>query len=203
MIATTDLYGEALAVPAIVHSPPTAQRALAIGPGASSLLTAASRYPFAELVYLGDDAPQALRSPSRPDRRLRIIPGMLDLPRDWYSDVTSVAVTGTPDAPLNLARRLSSKDTVVVIAIDKAPTGADVRKRLLKLWRFAIPYREHLPEPQIYFLCSDVPLSLKRPLPSWTKRLNDGYMTSLFRLGKDELSALSSPASVPNLKGPA
>jgi len=207
VIAAADLFGEALAVPAIVHTQASTQRALAIGPAASSLLTAASRYPFAELVYLGDDAPKSLRSPSRPDRRLRILPGIMDLPRDWYADVVAVATPGTPDASLNLARRLSSNTTVGVVALDKPQAGGELRKRLQSLWRWVVPYREHLPEPQVFFLVSDAPLSVKRPIPSWTRRLTEGYLSSLFRFGKDESAALSlnTPVvpTVSNLKGPS
>ncbi len=204
MISAADLFGEVLAVPPIVYTAATAQRALAIGPAASALLTAASRYPFAELVYLGDDAPQTLRAPSRPDRRLRILPGMMDLPRDWYADVLAVTTPGLPDTSLNVARRLSSRETVGVIAVDKPQNGADLRRRLQKLWRFVMPYREHVPEAQVFFLVSDAPLAVKRPLPSWTKRLSDTYLPSLFRLGKDETIALMPGVAptITNLKGP-
>ncbi len=206
-----DLFGEALAIPAIVHSAPTSQRALAIGPAAASLLTAASRYPFTELVYIGEDAPQELRSPVRPDRRLRIIPGMLDLPREWFADIIAVASPGLSESALNTARRLSGKDTVTVVAVDKTQSMAELRKRLMKLWRSVAPYREHIPEAQYFFLVSDMQLSAKRPVPVWTKRLNEAYMPSMFRLGKDELALFAPPQqpqpnlipTVANLKGKA
>jgi hypothetical protein len=201
------MFAEAFAVPPVIHAVAGAQRALAIGPAAASLLTVASRYPYTELVYLGEDAPSQLRSPVRADKRVRIVHGTRDLPRDWYADVIGIAVPGTPESALSAARQLAGPTTVVVVAADRAQAAPALRRMLQSLWKSVAPYREYLPDRQLFFLASDLQLSTKRPIPAWTRRLNEPYMLSMFRFPKDEYSALYSPApvvpTVSNLKGPS
>lgn len=190
--ATTpaDVFGEAFGVVPVIHTPATAQRALAIGAPAASLLQVAARYPFTELVYLGDDAPQAIRQPLRPDRRMRVISSTRELPADWRADVIAIAVPGLPDSVVAAARQLSGPETVVAIAVDRFGAGPIAKRLIERSWRTVIPYREWLPEPQLYLLASDQPLTRRRPVPGWTRRLSEGYLPALFRFPKDEYSAL-------------
>jgi len=189
------VFDEALAVPAIVHSPVASTKALAIGKAAAALLVTAARYPFRELVYLGDDAPAGLQQGLRSSARVQIVPSARDLPRGWQADVIAVASPGLPDSVLLTARQLAHPGTVVVIAVDRYSAGGVAKRALAKLWRTVTPYREVLPtqtEPQLFLLASDLPISLKRPVPGWTRRVSDGYLPAMFRFPKDEYTALHS-----------
>ena len=186
-------FDESFAVPAILHTPVEAQRVLAIGPAAVPLLNVARRYPsFRELVYLGEDAPAALRGP-KPDSRVRSVTSTRDLPRDWVADVIGVAVQGMPESVLTAAKQLSGPQTVVVVAVDRYAAGPTVKRLVERLWGTVIPYRDHVPNEQLYLLASDMGMKRHRPMPGWTERLSEGYLTALFRFPKNDQAALFSP----------
>lgn len=197
-VSQAEMFGEAFGVVPIVHTPPNAQKALAIGNAASALLFVAGRYPFTDLVYAGDDAPASIRQPTKADKRLRVLAKITDLPSDWKADVIAIAAPGLPDATVAEARKHADSGTVVVIAVDRYSAGGVAKRLLEKYWRVVVPYREFLPTPQLYFLASDTQLSRKRPVPGWTRRLSEGYMPALFRFPKDEHAALySTGARIP------
>lgn len=207
MIATpvspAEVFAEALGVVPVVHTPASAKRALAIGPPAVAVLSAAGRYPFMELVYLGEDAPAAVRQPRQADKRLRAVNSILDLPADWKADVIAIAVPGIPDEVLSAARRSSHAATVVAVAVDRYASGPAAKRQLERHWRTVIPYREHLPAAQLYLLASDTTVRRERPIPSWTRRLSEGYIPAMFRFPKDEHVALNGPGTPPSRPTPA
>jgi hypothetical protein len=187
MGAATDAFNELMGVVAISHVAPTALRAAAIGqPAAAAVLGTAARYPFAELVTVGSDSPVL----AKPDRRLRAISSPRDLPPDWKADVIGVAVPGLPDAALAAARAMSCSNTVVVVAVDRYDAGPAAKRLLDRHWRVVIPYHDYLPEPHLFLLASDSPISRKRPIPAWTRRLSEGYLPALFRFPKNEYGPL-------------
>lgn len=195
---SADIFAEALGVVALVHTPTVATRALAIGPTASAVLAAASHYPFSELVYLGDDAPAQLRKPSRTRKSFaHIVSGVKDLPTNWVADVIGVAVPGLPDNVLAMARTVSGPQTVLVVAVDRYSAGQTAKRLLERSWQFVVPFREYLPDPQLYFLVSDTRLTIKRPVPAWTRRISEGYLPALFKFPKDEYAAFNAPRPPP------
>lgn len=196
-IAPADIFAEALSVVPLIHTDPSATKALAIGTAAASLLVAAGRYPFTDLVFAGEEVPSALRSPSKPDRRLRVVKDAREILPSWKADVIAVAVPGLPDSTIAAARAASGPSTVVVMAVDRMSVGGTAKRLLEKSWRVVIPYREYLPESQLYLLASDRPLSRLRPVPGWTRRLSEGYLPALFRFAKDDYASLMDPPQRP------
>jgi hypothetical protein len=190
-------FDEALAIPALVHTPVQASKALAIGAASASLLTTSARYPFRELVYLGKDAPPGLRAGLRSQSRVLLATTPGDLPDAWNADVIAIAAPGVTDALLSTAKSLSHVGTVVVVAVHQWASGAAVRKMLLNHWRSVVPYHEHIPEKQLYFLASDSRLVRHRPVPSWPKRISTTYLPSMFIFSKDENAALFAPVPSP------
>jgi hypothetical protein len=192
-------FNEALAIPAIVHTPVQATKALAVGASATPLLATAARYPFRELVYLGDDPPATLRAGFRSPARVSILSSPRDFAPAWQADVIAISTPGLPDAILQTAKALSHAGTVVVVAVDQFAAGAAARRLLLKHWRSVVPYRENVPEPQLFLLASDVPLSQRRPVPGWARRISPTYLPSMFAFPKDENAALFAPPPAPPL----
>lgn len=195
-------FDEGLSIPAIAHTPVAAARALALGPAATALLVTAARYPFRELVYLGEDAPAFLRKGLRSAARVHIAAAARDLPADWKADVIAITVPGLPDASLALARQYSHPGTVVVVAVDKFAAGGVAKRAVSKLWRTVIPYRDFIPEAQLYLLASDSPVTTKRPVPGWSARISESYMPAMFRFPKDEYTALHALPPVSPLARP-
>jgi hypothetical protein len=193
---SAEVFAEAMAVVPLVHTPSNATRALAFGQPASALLGTAARYPFSDLVYIGEDVPAFLRNPPKADRRVHVLltaAGLArELPKDWQADVVAVAVPGNPEALLGTIRQLSAPGAVVAVAVDRPALGPVIKHLMERRWRTVIPYREYLPDSQLFLLASDRPLSRQRPVPSWTKRLSEGYLPALFRFPKDEYAALFS-----------
>lgn len=186
-------FDESLAVPAILHTPLAAQRVLAIGAAAAPLLTVARRYPtFRELVFLGDDLPASARG-TKPDSRIRSVAGARDLPREWVADLIGIAVPGLPDSALTTAKQLAGPQTVVVVAVDRYNAGPSAKRLMERQWSTVIPYRDHTPNEQLYLLASDVGMKRHRPMPGWTERLSEGYLTALFRFPKNDQAVLFAP----------
>jgi len=178
-------FAEALAIVPLVHTPvSTGQHVLAIGAAASPLMEVAARYPsFTDMIGVGP----AL---TFRDKRIRQIDTLTALPDSWKADVIAIAVTGLPEKEVVEAKARATSTSVVVVASDRFSSGAALRNLCRQHWASVVMYREYLPEPSVFALCSAQGLTRTRAVPGWAKHLSESYLPNLFRLAKDEYQFL-------------
>jgi spermidine synthase len=180
-----DIFTEALSVVPILHLPMApGQRVLLIGDGAKAAVETVLRYPTTSSVIIV--------APPFPvnDKRVQFAQRIEQVAPDWKADLVLIAVPALADSLVAAVRAHHLAETGVVVFALARPNQAKLALDLLKKhWAIIQPYREHVPgqvDPAWFLMAGDHGFQRHRIMPTWTQRLSDKYLPSLFTFAKDE-----------------
>jgi hypothetical protein len=181
VVSGLGVFAESIAIVPFVHTPKKpGLRGLIVGYEATPAGALLLKYPeTGQILYYKTTAPDHGKAKQLPG-----IAVATDI--NWKADITVIAIQGTPMNELAAIRPLIADDGLVAIAVDDYKKSNDVRKSLKAMFPFVVPYRAHMPEPIVFFLCSRATVKRCRPVPDSAEHLSDQYLPCLFTFAKDE-----------------
>jgi hypothetical protein len=185
MVSGLGVFAEAISIVPFVHTKPKpGLRCLVVGFEASPLGALYVRYPeTGQVLYY--------KTKALDHGKAKVLPGIAQATDiNWKADVAAVAVPGSPLNEIATIRPLLADDGVLAVAIDDSKKANEIRLALKVQFPFVIPYRAHLPEPAVFFICSRAPVARARPVPDSADHLSDQYLPCLFTFAKDEYRSI-------------